>query len=260
MRRTAPIPALPQYGSDLEHRQRWTTDIFDRTAPHYDRICRMMSAGTDMRYRREALVRCGMTPGQRVLDVATGTGLLARAASTILGDPCRIVGSDLSRGMLREARAALGNPLVQARAETLPFRGASFDAVTLGYGLRHVADLESLFGDCHHVLCPGGRLVILEITKPPSRPLQALARAYFGRVVPFLSRIVTGSREAQVLMKYYWDTIDHCVPPETVVDALGRAGFVDVSRYVEKTLFSEYVAFKPVMASSSHEPTNPDLR
>jgi demethylmenaquinone methyltransferase/2-methoxy-6-polyprenyl-1,4-benzoquinol methylase len=242
MRRTAPIPALLRYMSTPEERRRWTSDLFDRTAPYYNRICQTMSAGTDASYRREALARSGVTARQRVLDLATGTGLLARAAASIVGSEGRVVGSDLSRGMLQEARGALGGALVQAGAEDLPFRDGSFDVVTMGYALRHVSDLESLFSACHRVLRPAGGLILLEITKPRSRAGQALTRAYFGRIVPLLSFAVTGRREARLLMRYYWDTIDHCVPPETILEALRQARFTDVTRYVHRGIFSEYVA------------------
>jgi demethylmenaquinone methyltransferase/2-methoxy-6-polyprenyl-1,4-benzoquinol methylase len=245
VRRTAPIPALLRYVSTPDDRRRWTSDLFDRTAPYYNRICQTMSAGTDASYRREALARSGISAGHHVLDLATGTGLLARAAASLVGVDGRVIGSDLSRGMLHEARAALGGARVQAGAEDLPFRDGSFDVVTMGYALRHVGDLETLFTACHRVLRPGGRLILLEITKPRSRIGQALTRAYFGRVVPLLSFMVTGRREAQLLMRYYWDTIDHCVPPETILDALRQARFVTASRHVHRGIFSEYVATRP---------------
>ena len=245
MRRTAPIPTLSQYVSTAADRQRWTSDLFDRTAPYYDRICQVMSVGTDASYRREALARNGIGSGQRVLDLATGTGLLARAAALLVGHEGRVVGSDLSRGMLHEAQATTSGALVQAAAEHLPFRDRSFDAVTMGYALRHVADLETLFATCHRVVRPGGRVILLEITKPRSLVGRALTRAYFGSFVPLLSFAITGSREARVLMRYYWDTIDHCVPPETIIEALHQAQFQDVTRYVHRGIFSEYVAVKP---------------
>jgi demethylmenaquinone methyltransferase / 2-methoxy-6-polyprenyl-1,4-benzoquinol methylase len=242
MRHTAPIPALPQYVSNPDARQRWTSDLFDRTAPYYDRICQMMSVGTDASYRREALERCGIAKGQHVLDVATGTGLLARAGAALVGCGGRIIGTDLSRGMLHQAQATSTCALVQATAEELPFRDGSFDALTMGYALRHVAELETLFNACYRVLRPGGRLILLEITKPASPGGRLLTRAYFGGVVPLLSRIVTGRRDAQVLMQYYWDTIDRCVPPETILDALRQARFTNVARYVHRGIFSEYTA------------------
>jgi demethylmenaquinone methyltransferase/2-methoxy-6-polyprenyl-1,4-benzoquinol methylase len=197
-----------------------------------------------MTYRRDALARCGLGPGRRVLDLATGTGLLARAGAALTGDPRRIVGADISRGMLREAQLTCANPLVQAHAEMLPFRSGAFDMVMMGYALRHVADLETLFAVCHRVLAPGGRLVILEITTPASAALRIFARAYFRHIVPVVSRLVTGSPAAGVLMQYYWDTIEHCVPPGTILDALGRAGFSNPTRHVEKGIFSEYIADK----------------
>ena len=107
--------------------------------------------------------------------MAIGTGLVAREAAAILGGTGGVVGLDLSEGMLAEARRSLGVTLVQARAEALPFADASFDFVSMGYALRHVADLARLFAEYRRVLRPGGRLLVLEIAPAgePPRPCPA---------------------------------------------------------------------------------------
>jgi demethylmenaquinone methyltransferase/2-methoxy-6-polyprenyl-1,4-benzoquinol methylase len=109
----------------------------------------------------------------------------------------------------------------------------------MGYALRHVSDLNRLFAEYARVLEPGGRVLILEITKPRSAFGTALARGYFGTVVPFLARITTGSADASRLMRFYWDTIADCVPPSVIVGALERAGF-SAERTVSLGIFSEY--------------------
>jgi demethylmenaquinone methyltransferase/2-methoxy-6-polyprenyl-1,4-benzoquinol methylase len=114
----------------------------------------------------------------------------------------------------------------------------------MGYALRHLADLGQTFDEFHRILAPGGHVLILEISRPRSRWKAALARAYFGEIVPLISLAVTGRRRAMNLMRYYWDTIDACLPPESIVAALRQSGFVSAQQHVELGLFSEYTAIK----------------
>ena len=243
--RLAPHQPLPRYYADTAHRDRFVRALFDRGAASYDRINRLFSLGSGARYRREALLRAGLAPGQRLLDVATGTGLVAREALGILGRAQDVVGLDLSGGMLREARATLPIPLVQARAEALPLADASLDLVSMGYALRHVPDLVLAFTEFHRVLRPGGRVLLLEIDQPSSPVALAALRFYLGRVVPALSRWVGGGEEAQVMMRYFWDTIDACVPPEAIEGALAESGFTDIGCNIQLGIFRAYGAMRP---------------
>lgn len=236
----APHPPLAQYRDAPAARQQYVNALFDAAAPHYERIVAAMSLGTGQSYRRDALDRHGLAAGQRVLDVATGTGLVARCAREIVGAGGCVVGLDPSRGMLEESRRGTGAALVQSVGEVLPFGDAAFDFLTMGYALRHVPDLERAFGEYRRVLQPGGRVLILEISRPESRLARRLACLYFGRLVPVATRLGTGSADAQRMMKYYWDTIEHCVSPETILTALGRAGFTRVERYTFRGIFNEY--------------------
>jgi len=181
----------------------------------------------------------------RLLDVATGTGLVARSAQGTLAGRGAVIGLDPSAGMLREARKALAIPLVQGRAEALPFAADRFDMLSIGYALRHVADLEVTFGECLRVLKPGGRLLILEISRPRSPLGRQLLGLYVQRILPAVTRLGTGSAEAALLVRYYWDTIAQCVPPETILGVLGHSGFIDVERHVLAGMLSEYVGTKP---------------
>ncbi len=240
-----PHPTLSDhYGSD-EKRQEYIDGLFDAAAPHYDWICRVMSLGSGQSYRKDALARSGLVAGMRILDVATGTGLVARAALQILGKPEAVVGLDPSVGMLRECRRLLPVRLVQGRGEALPFPDGTFDFLSMGYALRHVPDLRLAFGEYLRILRPGGKVVILEITRPGSRLGMVFVRFYLRLAVPLITRWGTGSSQAERLMKYYWDTIEGCVPPETILEALRAAGFQDVERKVMGGVLSEYVARKP---------------
>jgi demethylmenaquinone methyltransferase/2-methoxy-6-polyprenyl-1,4-benzoquinol methylase len=244
-RRAAPHPVLRQYYRSEGERPSFVRTLFDRTAAHYDRVCGLGSLGSGRFYRRWVLVRSGLRAGMKLLDVATGTGLVARAATRILREPGAVVGLDPSRGMLREARKTLTIPLVQGTVEELPFESDRFDFLSMGYALRHVADLGVAFRECLRVLRPGGRVLILEITSPRSPAGQRFFRAYFARILPRMTRIGTGSVEAELLMKYHWDTIAACVPPDTILDVMRASGFVDVERSVRGAFLSEYRGRKP---------------
>jgi demethylmenaquinone methyltransferase/2-methoxy-6-polyprenyl-1,4-benzoquinol methylase len=241
--RPAPHPPLEKYYPGEAQRRGFVTGIFDRTAAHYDWINRVMSLGSGVRYRRDALRRAGLAPGQHVLDVAIGTGLVARAARDILAGSAPVTGVDLSMGMLAEARKILPISLVQGVAEKLPLADACADFVTMGYALRHVTDLESTFAEYRRVLKPGGTLLILELTRPAAHSATyRLTRFYLRTVVPRLARLGPGGAEAQTLMEYFWDTVDHCVPPAAILAALAASGFSSPRQDVVHRVFSEYVA------------------
>ncbi len=236
----SPHPPLHEFYEEPSQRESFVRDIFDDTAPWYDRATQFMSFGSGSRYRREALQRAGLKPGMRVLDVATGTGVVAREAAVVTKDPHSIVGLDPSYGMLAAGRAKATFDNVQARSEALPFRDQSFDLITIGFAMRHFADLKHVFSECARVLRPGGRLLILEITAPQSRVARILLGAYLGGFVPAVLGVISRSAKTAKLMRYYWVTTRECVRPEVILDALRSAGFDDAQRHVEMALFSEY--------------------
>ena len=243
--RAAPHPPLEKYYRGEPGRRAFVTSLFDRTAPHYDWINRVMSLGSGLRYRRDALRRAGLTRGARVLDVAVGTGLVARAARDILGDGGHVTGVDLSMGMLAQARRQLPIALVQGVAERLPFADACTDFVTMGYALRHVTDLESTFREYHRILEPGGTLLILELTRPAAdSAAYRFTRFYLHTIVPLMARLGPGGPDMRTLMEYFWDTVDSCVAPSAILAALADSGFTAPHRGVTHQVFSEYVARK----------------
>lgn len=242
-------PLLRYYEATPGAHSGFVRALFNRTAGSYDRINAAFALGSGPWYRRRALRRAGLRPGAQVLDVAIGTGLVAREAAAILGGAGgggtgRLVGLDLSEGMLAEARRLLGLPLVQARAEDLPFADASFDFVSMGYALRHVADLGRLFAGYRRVLRPGGRVLLLEIAPPEGRVPRALLKAYMGGVVPLLSRLA--GRDSDTLMRYYWDTIEACVPPPEILSQLTQAGLEDVRCETDIGIMRAYSARRPL--------------
>jgi demethylmenaquinone methyltransferase/2-methoxy-6-polyprenyl-1,4-benzoquinol methylase len=248
-----PTPLRPHadldryYDGGERGRREFVRDIFDRTAGDYDRVERMMALGTGAWYRRRALERSGLTAGARVLDVAIGTGLVAREAVAVVGSPALVTGLDPSAGMLVQARRSLVNAVVLGTGERLPFADASFDFLSLGYALRHLADLQPAFEEFRRVLRPGGTVCLLEITPPRSGPWRAILRLYVRGIIPLLTRITTRHRETALLWRYFWDTMEGCVPPARVLEALAAAGFAGVDRFVELGLFSEYTGRRPAL-------------
>jgi demethylmenaquinone methyltransferase/2-methoxy-6-polyprenyl-1,4-benzoquinol methylase len=235
----APHAPLRRYYADEGQHRSFVREIFDHGAADYDRVEWLMALGTGSRYRGEALLRAGLKPGMKVLDVAIGTGLVARQASEIAGDPRLVLGLDPSAGMLAEARKNLSIHAVRATAENLPLASESFDFLSMGYALRHVSDLTTALGEFHRVLRPGGVVCILEITRPQSRIATTLVRWYMRAIVPLLSRLACRGR-GSLLWEYYWDTIEACIPPQRVMQAMRDAGFVDVKQAVQFGVFSEY--------------------
>jgi demethylmenaquinone methyltransferase/2-methoxy-6-polyprenyl-1,4-benzoquinol methylase len=236
----APHPTLPEYYGDDSRREKFVREIFDDTAPWYDWIISFSSFGSGDWYRREALKKAGLKPGMKMLDVATGTGVVARAAREVTGSTKDVVGVDVSIGMLLSARKRIGVEMAQGMTEQLPVRSGLFDLVTVGFAMRHFADLRAAFSEYHRVLKPGGKALILEITAPESRLARGFLGFYMGGVVPLAARIYSRNPDTQKLFKYYWDTTEHCVRPKTILDTLTEAGFSDVKREVELGIFSAY--------------------
>ncbi|MGQ0577725.1 MAG: class I SAM-dependent methyltransferase [Betaproteobacteria bacterium] len=241
----APHPPLTGYYGPAENRPGWVRRMFDDTAADYDRIERLIGFGSGSRYRHDALLRAGLQPGMQVLDIGVGTGLVARQVALIVGDPACVTGLDPSPGMLHNARVPAGVRLVEGYAEIIPYPDASFDFVSMGYALRHIADLSVAFCEFFRVLRPGGRLCILEISRPERKLHAAVLKFYLRGVVPWLARLAARQTDTPLLWSYYWDTIDKCAAPESVLRTLESAGFSSVRRHLELGIFSEYQARKP---------------
>jgi demethylmenaquinone methyltransferase/2-methoxy-6-polyprenyl-1,4-benzoquinol methylase len=233
---------LPAYYSGEQDRRGFVREIFDNTAADYEPVERLLSFGTGARYRRDALRRAGVAPGMRVLDVATGTGLVAREAAALVGNDGAVYGVDPSWGMLQNAPRPGRTALIQGTAEKLPFANGEFDFVTVGFALRHLADLEGVFAEFHRVLRPSGVVCLLEITLPERAWLRNLLKLYMRRIAPLASRLVARQADTPTLCRYYWDTIEACVAPAEVIASLQRVGFLRPHHHIEARCFSEYTA------------------
>lgn len=240
----APHGVLPRYYDDMDQRREVVDHFFDESAVHYDWITEMMSFGSGRWYRRQALVRAGVEQGMTVLDSGAGTGVVSLLAKELVGDSGSVISLDPSVGMLSEAvRRGVRQPIL-GLGERLPIADNSVDFVTMGYALRHVEDLTLLFKEYLRVLKPGGKILVLEITAPKNKLGLMLLKLYLKYVVPLLTRIIRRSTIAKELMKYYWDTIENCVPPEVILSAMRGAGAESADRHVVLGCFSEYLGVK----------------
>jgi demethylmenaquinone methyltransferase/2-methoxy-6-polyprenyl-1,4-benzoquinol methylase len=182
----------------------------------------------------------------RVLDIGVGTGLTARQAAGLVGASGSVTGIDPSCGMIQRAKVPPGVELLIGSAEAIPQAAATADFLCMGYALRHIADVSAACSEFIRVLKPGGRICLLEITRPEGRVPRAVLKAYMRGVVPFLAGILGENPDSPKLMRYYWDTIDACAAPNEILETIREAGFVEDYRCVELGIFSEYCARKPL--------------
>ena len=195
--------------------------MFDRIAPVYDLMNRVMTAGLDRRWR-QATIEQVVRPGDRVLDACCGTGDLAVAAQR--GGAAIVVGLDFAERMLERARRK--EPAIEwVRGDVLalPFDDGSFDAATVGFGVRNVDDLEAGLQELRRVLRPGGRLGILEITTPRG-VLAPFYRLWFDRVIPLLGKVLPGGDA----YTYLPASVRRFPTPEDLAALLRRCGFAGV--------------------------------
>jgi demethylmenaquinone methyltransferase/2-methoxy-6-polyprenyl-1,4-benzoquinol methylase len=207
--------------------------MFDRIAGIYDRLNSVMTAGLHHHWRARAVELAVVAPGDRVLDVATGTGDLALALAGRVGPDGEVVGSDFSERMLSLARAkAIGPRGAAVRFELgnalhLAYQDESFDAATVGFGARNFSDLATGLREMVRVVRPGGHVVVLEITTPRRPPLSTFFSLWFDRVVPMLGR-VAGDADAY---SYLPQSVRRFPGPEALAGLMWDCGLRDV-RYV----------------------------
>ena len=234
------------YYADPERRPSFVRDMFNRSAQHYDLVNQLFSLGSGAWYRRFCLRRAGVGPGMLVVDVATGTGLLAREAIALAGDRTAVIGVDVSEAMLAIAQRNLGIPVIQATAEALPLLPGIADFVTMGYALRHMADLNAALGEALRVLRPGGAIVLLEMSAPRNKLARMLAALFIGFVLPRLSLLVTRDARARTLMQYHWQTVLNYMSPDVIMNVMRDSGFDNVTCKSYLDLFHHYTGRKPL--------------
>ena len=235
-------PIRNRFGS-ADEKNSFINSLFDRTAKHYDRASAVGFLGSGNLYRKRMLREAGLAPDHKVIDVACGTGAVTRQIAKVLAQGRgRVVAVDPSRGMLQQAMTLDGVEFHEGHAEALPVESQSFDFLSMGYALRHVDDLNRTFQEFHRVLKPGGTALILEVSTPQTQWGFRLARAYFRHIAPTSTWVATGSTDAREMMRYYWETIEACVPPEKIISSLRNSGFQEVERKVELGVFSAYRA------------------
>jgi len=203
--------------------------MFDRIARRYRLMNTLMTAGQDRRWRRFVVTRAALPPDGRLLDLATGTGDIAREALRALPQ-LRVTGADFSTGMLQTGRAAAdGADLywVAADALQLPFVDECFDAVTSGYLVRNVLDIPRTLREQLRVLRPGGRIIILESSPPPASLLRPLIELHLRLVIPLLGRLVVG-REGAAAYRYLPHTTQAFHSPQELAQLMRAAGLREV--------------------------------
>jgi demethylmenaquinone methyltransferase/2-methoxy-6-polyprenyl-1,4-benzoquinol methylase len=220
---STPTPVLGSDGSLLEggDKRRAVEAMFDRVAPGYDRMNRIISLGLDRRWRRRAIRALALAPGAHMLDLACGTGDLC---DDLAAAGHRAVGIDLSEGMLAAARTTA--PLVRGDAATLPFGDGVFDGVVCGFALRNFVELPSVFAACARVVRAGGRLAAVDAAVPTNPVMRAGNAVWFRGAVPLLGRLLSRDPEAY---RYLPRSTAYLPPRVELLEQLRGAGFADVA-------------------------------
>jgi demethylmenaquinone methyltransferase/2-methoxy-6-polyprenyl-1,4-benzoquinol methylase len=201
--------------------------MFDRIAGRYDLLNTVLSGGTDAGWRRKAARATALAPGGSALDVACGSGKLTAVLAKIAGDGGRVVGLDFSPGMLEVARRDQpGIEFIEGDALKLPFDDARFDASTIAFGLRNLADPVKGLNEMLRVVKPGGRAVVLEFVRPPKNFVGAAYRIYLRTLLPAIGGALSGQHAAY---RYLSDTVDSYRTPDQLRNMAAAAGWSGVS-------------------------------
>jgi demethylmenaquinone methyltransferase/2-methoxy-6-polyprenyl-1,4-benzoquinol methylase len=214
-----------------DEKRRRVSGVFDSVAGNYDLMNDAMSLGVHRLWKRVAVERTGARPGQRILDLAGGTGDLAARLARLVGSAGEVVIGDINASMLQVGRERLLDRgiaanvrFVQADAENLPFPDHSFDCITIAFGLRNVTDKQQALESMFRTLKPGGRLVVLEFSKPSLPGLAPLYDLYSFRVLPLMGRLIARDADSY---RYLAESIRMHPDQDTLKGMMEQAGFED---------------------------------
>lgn len=216
------------YVSDDDTKKEQVQRMFDSIAPKYDLLNRLLSLGIDRNWRKVAVSKLSVVGGDQLLDIATGTGDLAFEISRTYPTK-QVTGLDLAEGMLsiaREKSKAKGFEnqvtFIQGDSENLPFESNSYDGATVAFGVRNFGDLNKGLTEIHRVLRDGGRIVVLEFTKPTVFPLEQLFGFYFKHILPRIGGMTSGDSSAY---RYLYDSVQAFPDFDLFNEQLVKAGF-----------------------------------
>jgi demethylmenaquinone methyltransferase/2-methoxy-6-polyprenyl-1,4-benzoquinol methylase len=225
-----PTERLP--GFEQENKARYVNRMFDQIAPKYDLMNRIMTFGLDQGWRKVVVRESELKFGDLALDVATGTGDIALMLAEAVGLKGHVVASDFSLEMMQpgpgKAEIKGVGSVVQfmaADALNLPYADNSFNAVTTGFAMRNVVDIQGAFSEMRRVLKPGGRLVCLEVAKPKIALVRWGHQLYFNKIVPLIGGMISGHKEAYT---YLPESAKNFPPPEELKRIMERAGLREV--------------------------------
>lgn len=223
---------ITPYGTGADKKEQ-VAEMFDHIAPKYDLLNQVLSLGIHKAWRRKTVKKIADLKPRVIMDVATGTGDLAIEAVRQLA-PEKVVGVDISEGMMN-----LGRQKVKAKnldtiisfqlgdSENLPFEHNTFDAITVGFGVRNFAHLEVGMKGMYDVLKPGGKLAVLEFSKPHKFPMKQLVNFYYRFILPLIGRMVSSDKRAYT---YLPESIQAFPEGEKFLEVMKNAGFKDVKR------------------------------
>jgi demethylmenaquinone methyltransferase/2-methoxy-6-polyprenyl-1,4-benzoquinol methylase len=220
-------PQINMTNSTSLDQAQYVQAMFGRIADRYDLMNRLMTAGQDIRWRREVITRTNLPAGGRILDLGAGTGDLAREALFQIPD-CRPVAADFSLKMMRVGRDRHKSPGLNwsaADALSLPFPNELFDAVVSGFLLRNVTDVDRSLREQHRVLKSGGHMVALDTTQPGRNFLWPLINFYLHVIIPTLGRLITGAPDAYT---YLPDSTEAFLEAEQLAARMEAAGYKQV--------------------------------
>lgn len=214
----------------IKTRDRFIRHIFTIVAPYLDTLSSGFSLGLDRLWRKRAVALSGIGRGSRVLDICAGTGEFAFTLLPVVGSEGSVTATDFCESMLDIARKKAGTNHVNlsfffADAKDLPFPDSSFDAVTVGFGMRNIPDTILALREIRRVLKPGGKFVCLELTRPRNGLLRTLHGWYISRVMPFVSTLVLRSSAPYL---YLPRSIESFYQPPEFQEVIARNGFADV--------------------------------